>query len=124
MATNMKDDSILNYCNKEEMKSIVYSMYKEAADKRGLELYDDLEQHILNQVDELMELYDIRADLTCFKVPLGENEDGEEMYTKPLMYLHKVEEVLSMFQENLAKMFLHILALEVDRYLESRNKEE
>jgi len=124
MGINMTKDSITNYYNKEEMKTIVYSMYKESAKSRGLELDDDLEEYILDQTDSLMAQYDVKKDLECFKVPLGEDDDGEEMYTKPLMYLHKVEEVLSMFQENLAKMFLHILALEVDRYLEFRDKEE
>jgi len=120
----MTSDSITQYYNKEEMKNIIFTMYKETAASRGLVLDRDLEEYILDQTDLLMDHYDVKEDLQCFKVPLGEDEDGNEIYTKPLMYLEKVEEVLSMFQHNLAKMFLHILALEVDRYIESRDKEE
>jgi len=124
MGINMTKDSITNYYNKEEMKTIIYTMYKETAENRGLKLDADLERYILKQVDYLMELYDVKTDLNCFKVPFGEDNDGEEMYSKPLMYLYEVEEVLSKFQQNLAKMFLHILALEVDRYIGKRDEEE
>ena len=120
----MTKDSIVNYYNKEEMKTIIYTMYKETAASRGLDIDADLEQYILNQVEYLMTLYDVKTDLECFKVPFGEDDDGEEMFSKPLMYLDKVEEVLAKFQNNQAKMFLHVLALEVDRYIGKRNEEE
>jgi hypothetical protein len=124
MGINMMSDSITNYYNKEEMKSVIYSMYKETAENRGLTLDKDLEKYILNQVDTLMEAYDVKTDLNCFQVPLGEDEYGKELFTKPLMYLEVVEEVLAMFQRNLAKMFLHILALEIDKYIEHRDEED
>jgi len=124
MGINMTKDSIVNYYNKEEMKTIIYTMYKETAASRGLDIDADLEQYILNQVEYLMTLYDVKTDLECFKVPFGEDDDGEEMFSKPLMYLDKVEEVLAKFQNNQAKMFLHVLALEVDRYIGKRNEEE
>lgn len=103
MAIDTKS-KISDYVTRENIKLEMLSIFMEIAGDSNIVLTNAEKSFILEQTDELVELYDVAVHYRLAEI---NNEEGELQFTT--VPLEDVEVLVKAFRKSIAKMIFHII---------------
>jgi len=114
------NSNISSFANKEGIKLTMLDIIVSLYDDQDIHLTDRCKDFVLERTGELLEQYDVSAQVEVKRFYFEENDDLSE----PFVTMTTLDKIFNEFREKMAEIFLQLVAYDLNSFIAKEGEDK